>query len=168
MTKRHTLRQKSKGFFRGLFLLNIILVLIAGCGDRKSKDADVKADLVTKAKKEKAFSGVRFTVRNGIVTLNGICPTEKSKTTVESTVKGVYGVTSVVNNLAIGSVIIGTDEQLRESVDSVLKKYPAVQALVTDSAVLLEGQVEGKEAPKLAASIEKLRPKRLENRVVVQ
>lgn len=144
------------------------ILLTGSCESRQRKDEIVKADLVTKAKKEKAFSGVRFTVVNGVVTLSGICPTEKAKSKVETTVKGVYAVEKVVNNITVGPVVIGTDEQLRESVDSVLKKYPAVDAIVADSAVVLAGSVPTAKAQALVSAIEQLKPKRVENNLIIQ
>ena len=58
------------------------------------------------------------------MTLNGECATDKSKNTVEKTVKAVYGVKDVVDNIAVAPVVIGTDQQLKQGVDSVLEDYP--------------------------------------------
>src|ERR1700709_661922 len=90
-----------------LFLITIFqgVMLLQSCSPQ---DTTIKADLVTKAKSDKDFAGVRFTVDKGIVTLKGECATEKSKSTVETTVKGVYGVKNVVNDIAIAPVVIGT------------------------------------------------------------
>ncbi len=155
-------------YVTGLGLFSFVLLLLISCESRQRKDEIVKADLVVKAKKEKAFSGVRFTVANGIVTLNGVCPTDKAKSIVESTVKGVYAVKDVVNNIAIGPVIIGTDEQLRESVDSVLEKYPAVEAVVADSMVTLQGEVPTAKAGNLVSAIQQLKPKGVQNSLTLQ
>lgn len=154
--------------FPSITILGFAILVFTSCASRQKKDETVKADLVSKAKKEKAFSGVRFTVVNGTVTLNGVCPTEKAKNKVETTVKGVYAVEDVVNNIAIGPVVIGTDEQLRESVDSVLQKYPAVDAVVADSGVLLQGALQTAKAQTLISAIEQLKPKRLENNLIMQ
>src|SRR3954447_24466450 len=139
--------------------------IFAGC---QNSDTDIKGDIATKAEQDKNFAGVRFTVENGIVNLAGECPTEKAKTTVETTVKGIYGVINVENNIRLAPVVIGTDQQLKQSVDSVLKKYAGAQALVRDSVVVLQGQVKQNEVQKLTAAIATLQPKRVENNLSVK
>ncbi|HEX8331444.1 MAG TPA: hypothetical protein VF622_02410, partial [Segetibacter sp.] len=62
----------------------------------------------------------------------------------------------------------GTDQALKESVDSVLKTYPAVQAITVDSIVALEGKVESSQLPKLLSALNSLRPRFIENKLVVQ
>jgi osmotically-inducible protein OsmY len=131
-------------------------------------DADIKGDLATKAEQEKNFAGVRFTVENGIVILTGECPTEKVRGEVESKVKGIYGVKKVINSIQIAPVVIGTDYDLKHSVDSVLKKYAGAQALVKDSIVVLEGTVKSNESEKLTTAISSLKPKRIENNLLVK
>lgn len=135
------------------------LVLLAGCSP---KDTTIKADLVTKAKSDKDFAGVRLTVDKGIVTLNGECATEKSKSTVETTVKGVYGVKNVVNNITIAPVVIGTDQQLKQGVDSLLRDFPGVEAVTRDSVVYLQGKLADEQVIKLKDAVNSLKPKRVD------
>jgi osmotically-inducible protein OsmY len=145
-----------------------LLVFVFTSCSRKNKDATIKADLTTKAKSDKDFLGTRFIVENGLVTLSGNCPTDKAKSDVETTVKGVYGVKGVINNISIAAVVVGTDELLKQSVDTVLQNYQGVQAIVSDSVAQLEGRVESKESQQLLASIEKMRPQRVENKLMVK
>jgi len=144
-----------------LGLLQVVFLL----GSCTPADSTIKADLVTKAKSEKDFAGVRMRVDKGTVTLNGECATEKSKSTVETTVKGVYGVKNVVNNIAIAPVVIGTDQLLKQGVDSVLKKYPNVEAVTKDSMVYLEGKVPDDQVLQLKAEINTLKPKMVDARL---
>jgi hyperosmotically inducible periplasmic protein len=146
-----------------LLLCGQLTFVLESCNG--GKDATIKADLTTKAKSDKELTGVRFTVENGIVTLSGECPTEKTKNAVETKVKKLYGVKSVINNIEVGPVVIGTDELLKEGVDSILKNYAAVQAIVKDSVVELQGRVESKNSQKLIAEIEKLKPERIDNKL---
>lgn len=139
--------------------------IFAGC---QNSDVDVKADMATKAKQDKNFEGVSFTVENGSVMLIGECPTEKAKSTVEATAKGIYGVKTVMNNIRIAPVIMGTDEQLKQSVDSVLEKYAGAAALVKDSIVILQGKVKKNDEKKLTTAISNLQPKRVENNLSVK
>lgn len=128
-------------------------------------DADVKGDIAAKAHQDKNFSGVSFTVEKGIVNLTGECPTEKVKNQVENKVKGIYGVKDVVDNMVIAPVVIGTDYDLKQSVDSVLEKYAGAQAVVKDSIVTLEGTVKSQEAEKITAAVSTLKPRRIENKL---
>ncbi|HEX8462272.1 MAG TPA: BON domain-containing protein [Segetibacter sp.] len=140
-----------------LVIIALLHLILVSC-DQKVTDKAVKADLLTKAKSEKDFAGVRIMVENGVVTLSGKCPSAKSKSTVETTTKGVYGVKSVTNNIIIAPVVIGTDHLLKQGVDSLLKEYAGVQAIVEDSIVTLEGKVESGSAPKLTTAIQSLQP----------
>jgi hyperosmotically inducible periplasmic protein len=150
-----------------LTFFSVLIFVLSSCS-QENKDTTVKADLSTKAKTEKDFLGVRFVVENGLVTLNGNCPTDKARSHVESTVKAVYGVRGVINNITIAPVTLGTDELLKQGVDSVLQRYAGVQAIVRDSVVELEGSVDSKQSQKLLASIEKLRPERVENKLMIK
>jgi len=146
---------------------SFLIFVLLGCSQKKT-DTAVKADLLTKAKSEKDFAGVRFIVENGVVTISGECPSEKSKSTVESTVKGVYGVKNVINTITIAPVVIGTDHLLKQGVDSVLKKYATVQAIVQDSIITLEGKLDNKEAQQLTTAIQSLKPRAVEMKMTVQ
>lgn len=140
----------------------LILILLPGCNP---KDTTIKADLITKAKQDKDFAGVRFTIDKGVVTLSGECATEKSRSTVEQTVRGVYGVKNVINNITIAPVTIGTDQQLKQGVDSLLKDFPGVAAVTKDSIVYLEGKLADDKLPKLTHAISALKPKMVDARI---
>ncbi|WP_247231896.1 BON domain-containing protein [Telluribacter sp. SYSU D00476] len=134
-----------------------LLSFLSGC---RPSDADLKADFIAKAEREKDFQGVSFVVEEGIVTINGVCPSEKSKKKVEETVKGVHGVKDIVSHITIAPVTIGTDHNLKTSVDSVLKKYPAVEASVADSIVTLSGKAQdNKKSEELLTAIKSLQPR---------
>lgn len=138
-------------------LLVLLQVVVQSC---TPSDADLKADLITKSQREINFTGVSFLVENGVVTINGSCPSEVAKTTVEKTVKGVHGVKEVISNITIAPVTIGTDHQLKQGVDSVLMKYPMVQAVVLDSIVTLNGKAQDiKKSDELLTAIKSLQPR---------
>ena len=83
-----------------------------------------------------------------------------------NTVKGVYVVKDVLNRITIAPVVIGTDQQLKQQVDSVLKTYPDVKAIVKDSIVQLQWQAQRKDEQKLLSSIQQLQPRQLQNEVM--
>lgn len=143
----------------------LLIIAICSCS-QQYKDREIKKDLTSKAKSNKELIGVHFVVNDGIVSLSGECATPQDRAKVESTVKGVYAVTGVLDNIAIAPVVIGTDNLLKQSVDSTLKTYPGVRALVKDSIVQLQGYAETKDEQKLSTSIQELGPKQLQNQVV--
>lgn len=150
--------------FRPVLSIVIFLaaILLQSC---TAKDTTIKADLVAKAKSEKDFAGVRFTVDKGIVTLGGECATEKSKSTVETTVRGTYGVKDVVNNISIAPVVIGIDQQLKQGIDSLLRDYPGIEAITKDSMVYLQGKLADDKVQKLKNEVNSLKPKMLDARL---
>src|SRR4051794_41082841 len=142
------------------------LLVIALCScSQEYKDEEIKKDLTSKVKNEREFIGVRFVVNDGIVSLSGECPTPEARGKVESKVKSMYAVKGVLNNITVAPVIIGTDQQLKQSVDSTLKTFPGVTAIVKDSIVQLLGKAQSKDQQKLLSSIQSLQPKRLESEV---
>lgn len=143
----------------------LLLLALNSCS-QQHKDEEIKRDLTAKAKNYKEFAGVHFVVHDGIVSLSGECPTENWKSVVETKVKGVYAVKGVINHITIAPVIIGTDDQLKQSVDSVLKIYPDVEAIVKDSIVELQGSAQSKDKQKLLSAIQQLQPRQLQNDVI--
>lgn len=100
-----------------------------------------------------------------MVTLSGECATEKSKSTVETIVHGVYGVKKVINDIAVAPVVIGTDQLLKQAVDSVLRDYPGIEAITKDSVVHLEGKLSDDNVAKLKNAINNLKPKAVDARL---
>jgi len=142
------------------------LLVIALCScSQEYKDEEIKKDLTSKVKNEREFIGVRFVVNDGIVSLSGECPTPQERSKVESKVKSMYAVKGVLNNITIAPVIIGTDQQLKQSIDSTLKTYPGVTAIVKDSIVQLMGKAQAKDQHKLLSAIQSLQPKQLQSGV---
>src|SRR5689334_2774140 len=99
------------------------MLLLCSCSQER-KDREIKADLTVKAKNMIDYAGVRFTVKGGIVSLSGECPTENAKNTVERKAKDLYAVKGIISHIVVAPVTIGTDHQLKQSVDSVLGNYP--------------------------------------------
>src|SRR3954451_6733874 len=142
------------------------MLIVAFCScSQQYKDEEIKKDLTSKVKNEKDFIGVRFVVSDGIVSLSGECATAQARSKVESKVRSMYAVKGVLNNITVAPVVIGTDQQLKQSVDSTLKTYPGVMAIVKDSIVQLQGSARTKDQQKLLTAIQSLQPKRLESAV---
>src|SRR5947209_14049420 len=126
----------------------LVLIVLAGCS-KQTIDKETKADLISKAKDQPTFAGVTFSVNGGIVSLSGTCATKKDRSEVEASVRDLAGVKEVIDNIVIAPVVIGTDRQLKQSVDSAMKEYPSVMASVRDSVVVLSGQGKDKDISKI-------------------
>lgn len=157
------MRQWNKKYF--LVYMVCSLLLLCSCS-QECKDREIKADLTVKAKGIIDYAGVRFTVKDGIISLTGECPSANAKNTVESKAKSLYAVKGIISHITIAPVVIGTDHQLKQGVDSILGKYPGVQAVVKDSVVQLLGQAHIEDQQKLLSAIEKLQPKQLDSEVM--
>jgi hyperosmotically inducible protein len=144
--------------YKSVFTASIFMaiILLAGC---TPKDTTIKADLLATTKEQKDFAGVRFTVDKGVVTLSGECATPMSKDKIEKTAKETFGVKEVKNNIVIAPVVIGTDQQLKQGVDSLLKDYPGMEAITKDSIVYLQGKLSDDQVMKLKDAINTLKPK---------
>ncbi len=148
-------------------LFTIIVILVSSCS-QTYQDKSTKADLTAKAKTELAFVGVRFTVKDGVVTLSGKCPTEQVKTQVEKKAAEIAGVKQVVNQISIAPVMITADHPLQQKVDSLLLEYPQAQAIVTDSVITLQGQVASKDLEKLLNGLKHLKARQVQNDLSLQ
>jgi osmotically-inducible protein OsmY len=94
-------------------------------------------------------ANIDVSVRQGIVTLNGVVPTFNDRVHAECAAKRVKGVTGVANEI---KVVSGLDERYtdgaiaREAVDAIRADLPAVaggiQVVVSNAHVVLEGNVE--------------------------
>lgn len=155
----------------GLPLLSIFLfMLMAVCTScsKAHRDGEIKADLATKAKYELNFAGVNYTVENGVVTLTGKCSTQKSKDAVEQMVKEINIVKGLVDRIVIAPVVINADAMLKQTVDSVLKKYPTVTADVSKNIIILEGKAPQKDLGKIMPALNQLHPDKIDNRLQLQ
>ncbi|MVN92801.1 BON domain-containing protein [Mucilaginibacter aquatilis] len=130
-------------------------------------DSNIKADIAVKAQTEVAFMGVNYAVKDKVVTLTGVCPSYKSKQIVLQTVKSIHVIKGVNESIAIGPVTLTNDLPMKQSVDSVLSRYPQVWASVINGKVSLKGAATKEDLNKLLPALAMLKPAGLENAVVV-
>ncbi|HEX8314704.1 MAG TPA: BON domain-containing protein [Flavisolibacter sp.] len=143
----------------------MLVLVMAGCS-QQTKDKGIKQIIATTAKKEIAFAGVNYSVAGGVVTLSGNCATEKERSKIESTVKQTAGVKEVINLITISPVTLTGEHLLKQAVDSVLMKYPTVNAVVEDSIIYLQGQVKDKDAEKIMTGLQGLGAKGVTNQLM--
>ena len=143
---------------KSYFVLFIVFLLTAAC-TQQSLDAELKADITGKAKEDINFAGVMFTVDNRKVTLRGNCPTRKSREKVLQLLGTIHMLKGIEDHLTIAPVTLSSSFSLRQQVDSLLSKYPAVTAAVSDTLVILEGKIKSKDLEQLLPMVVKLQTK---------
>ena len=155
--------------FSGALLLS---VSFTACKSNTS-DADIQTE-VNKKLADEAGSGLTATVSGGVVTLSGTCKTEQCRQSCADEVKDVKGVKSVVNNVTVaaatdpGPVDITADAPLQEAANNVVKNYKDVKAEVKDGVITLRGEIERSKLQDLMASLNALKPKSVENQLVIK
>lgn len=158
---------------RGLAMLALIAtVAFTGC---KPKDADIEKGITTVIA---AYPGVSVTVKDGIATLNGEVADAATKASVETAAKAVKGVKSISNNITLpppppppAPVVINPDETLQTSATQAiagLNISKTVTATVKDGVVTLTGQIKKTELPALIQKLNEIKPKKIENKLVIK
>jgi osmotically-inducible protein OsmY len=144
---------------------------LVACGP---KDADIQKDINEKLRDK---PGVHVDVQEGVATISGICRDDAFKQNIESTVKGIKGVKSVINNCdiqapneepAAAAVIISSDSELEKSVSDVVKAYDGVSATVVGGVVTLSGEIKRNELQPLMQSLQELKPKKIDNKLTIK
>ena len=137
----------------------------------KPSDSEIQSD-VNKKLADEAGSGLTASVSKGVVTLSGTCKDQECKRSCADEVKDVKGVTEVVNNITVpvaaAPVEITPDAPLQHAVDSVVKAYANVKAEVKEGVVTLRGQVERSKLQDLMMSLNSLKPKSVDNQLVIK
>lgn len=151
---------------RKVIVCGILILGMAGCS-QQTKDKGIKQIIGTTAKEEIAFANINYSVADGVVTLSGNCATEKERSKIERTVKETAGVKDVINSIVVSPVVLTGEHLLKQAVDSVLMKYPTVNAVVQDSIIYLQGQVRNKDAEKIVTGLQALGAKGLTNQLLI-
>jgi hyperosmotically inducible periplasmic protein len=161
------MRQQRSSIFKLLMIAAVLTFSIVSC---KPKDSEIQQDLTTALS---SYQGVSASVTDGVATLTGEVSDPSTKTNAEEEAKKVKGVKSVVNNLTVAAppppVSISTDDSLRNAVNAAISTdYKDVQATVNDGVVTLTGTIKRSELPKLMQKVNEMRPKRVENQLVIK
>jgi hypothetical protein len=65
-------------------------------------------------------------------------------------------------------VVVNADDQLRTGVAAVTAAYPGVTADVKDGVITLRGNVKREDLQNIIMKVQELRPKKVENQLVIQ
>ena len=155
-----------------LIAVAVMSLTLPSCG---VKDSDIQAAVTEKAATTPELAGISATVADGVVTLSGEFKDEASKAAGETAIKGIKGVKSVVNNATVTPptpppppVEIAADDPLTKSVNDAVKDYPGVNASVKDGVVTLTGEIKRSSLQKLMQSLNSLKPKKIDNKLIIK
>jgi hyperosmotically inducible protein len=124
-------------------------LFFTGC---KPKDEDIKAKVEETLKADGMMTGSTVDVKEGVVTLGGICKDDSCKAMCQKKVEGIKGVKSVVNNCTVtpppappvaapASVTTMLDEATQQKVKDGLKDIKGVTVTFEGEKAVLAGEV---------------------------
>ena len=148
-------------------------IMLVSCKGKQT-DAEIQSSVNEKIASNNEMKGLNASVKDGVVTLNGECPTEECRKDCADAIKNVKGVKDVENNIRVASISapapveVSSDETLRSSVSDVVKKYKGVEADVKDGVVTLRGEIKRDNLQDLIVSLNELKPKKVENQLVIK
>ncbi|ULQ56174.1 BON domain-containing protein [Flavihumibacter rivuli] len=154
-----------------LWLIMAIMVGFLGC---KPKDSDIEKSIATAIA---SYPGVSVTVKDGVATLTGEAADEATRAAIEAAAKAVKGVKSVSNSLTLpppppppAPVVINPDEALQKSVGDLLtgSTYSKVKADIKEGVVTLTGEIKKADLPGLIQKLNEMKPKKVENKLVIK
>ncbi|QDW22492.1 BON domain-containing protein [Flavobacterium sp. KBS0721] len=148
-----------------------LFVSLAACAP---KDADIEKAI---SEKLSDTPNVQVTVHDGVATITGTCDDAIFKKNIEKSVRAVKGVKSVVNTCEIAranqepaaaAVIINPDTELDKSIHKVVDAYDGVSATVVGGVVTLSGEIKREKLQPLMQSIQELKPKKVDNKLIIK
>jgi hypothetical protein len=134
--------------------IGIIFLVLAGC---QTSDKEIRADIAGKAQQDLNFSGLRYTVTNGIVNFTGRCPSKSAFTKIKQTIENIHVIKAVHYNVRIAPVMLDTLTLVKLQADSILAKYSQVSALINTNGIILKGPISSNQQKQLINELKKCR-----------
>ncbi|MDQ6843440.1 MAG: BON domain-containing protein [Bacteroidota bacterium] len=147
------------------FFATALLLIIAVSCNNKPNDKQIQDNVAKQLQQNKSYAGVTSTVKDGTVTLSGTCEGDNCAADIENNIKGVDGVQKVENNITKDN---STDLTMRTSVQSIITKYPGVQADVAGGVIVLRGSIDRDNLQSLMSDLGALHPEKIDNQLVVK
>ncbi|MBC7628647.1 BON domain-containing protein [Ferruginibacter sp.] len=147
-----------------LLAIAILLITAISCNN-KPEDKQIQENVTKKLQDNKNYAGVTANVKEGTVTLAGTCEGDNCAVDIENNIKGVDGVKKVENNIIKDNSI---DMTMRTSVQSIITKYPGVQADVAAGVIVLRGNINRDNLQFLMSDLSILYPQKIGNQLVVK
>ena len=153
-------------------MLTLVLLLGAGlvaCDNVKDSDLQSSAMEIIATNPDAAEVDVNVTDK--VATLSGTVADDVTKSYVESSVVGVKGIKSVVNNIMVVPPAPDYTEMtatLNAALPDALKDHPTVMAEARDGVIYLTGEVKEKDLPMIMEKVSALNPLKVENNITVK
>ncbi|MFA6863631.1 MAG: BON domain-containing protein, partial [Dysgonamonadaceae bacterium] len=135
------------------------------------KDSDLESKAIELIATNPDASEVDVTVTDKVATLSGTVEDEVTKSYVESSVQGVKGIESVINNIMVippAPDYTEINAALNAALPDALKDHPTVMAEVKDGIIILTGDVKEKDLPMIMEKVSALNPLGVENNLNVK
>lgn len=154
-----------------LFIITCILISGIAMQSCKQNDENLKKD-VDKAIQGRYNSTISTSVKDGVVTLTGTVESQQEKTSVESEVKAVKHVKTVVNNISVRESnitsqqpVINPDNTIKSSIESRLatEGFKDVKVDVSNGEVILSGNLKRSDLTKVMQIANESNPKKVTN-----
>jgi hypothetical protein len=149
---------------KSIFVIAILLLVFVSCNN-ETDDKKIQDNITKILQDNKNYAGVISSVENGVVTLTGMCEGDNCADTIEKKILDVNGVNKVENNIVIDN---STDMTMRTSVQTIITKYPGVQADVVEKVIVLRGVIDRDNLQSLMSDLEALHPQKIDNQLVVK
>ncbi len=153
-------------------MLTLVLLLGAGlvaCDNVKDSDLESKAMEIMATNPEAV--NVDVTVVDKVATLSGSVADDATKSFVESSVLGVKGIKSAINNIMVVPPAPDFTEMnaaLNAALPDALKDHPTVVASVNEGVITLTGEVKEKDLPMIMEKVSALNPAGVQNNLTVK
>jgi hyperosmotically inducible periplasmic protein len=162
----------------GIAVMLTLIAVLMGC-NRGPNDETLTQQVKAKISADPALATqpVNVSVKDGVVTLAGNVNTATNKAKAEDLAKGVNGVKSVTNSLAVRPPIVNAtpppvspDTQLKTSVMAGLTKYgiTTVSAEVVNGEVTLSGSIPRAKLQDAMKAANESHPKKVVNKMTIK
>ena len=147
-----------------LIAIALLLSMAVSCNNQPN-DKKIQDNVTQQLQENKNYAGVNSSVKDGVVTLTGMCEGDNCAADIEKNIKEVDGVKKVENKIVKDN---STDLTMRTSVLSIITKYPGVQADVSSGVITLRGSIDRDSLQSLMSDLTTLHPEKIDNQLVVK
>jgi osmotically-inducible protein OsmY len=150
------------------FMLFLISFQLVSCGG-DNNDANIQTQITSLTQTTPELETISASVSKGVVTLVGQCRSEKDRERAEKAIKNIDDVKNVINNVTVtDNIVVTPDNQLRDGATNALKKYKHVQSSVSNGVITVRGSLDKDDLSQLIMDLNALKPKRIDNQLVVE
>lgn len=150
--------------FKPFLALALLLSIMVSCNN-KPDDKQIQDSITKQSQDNKNYANVNFTVKDGVVTLTGMCEGDDCAANIEKEIKDINGVKEVENHIVKDN---STDMTMRTSLQSIVTRYPGVQADVSSGVITLRGNIDRENLQALMNDLSTLHPKKIDNQLAVK